>query len=260
MAKTTTKSTSEISEVKIRQAIWMLKANKTKKSICEHLGIAYNTKRLDSLIQEFQAKEKRISDLRKTRSKTPFSKDDMQSIVDDYNNGESQSSIAERWYTSPQRIKNVLIEMNIPIRARSKTGEAKVDHVVQDLDIILKKNDRVFVPKKNVFGIIDKVFDEDWVDYYKQPTKRRYIELNAMEYSRKLHGAEYEGVQGTDYEIYCCYDNGDEWKESAIKAKLSEIETIIEQTGREYYSIWIEGDFSRFSYERRENLIPIKGK
>ena len=42
-----------ISEAKIRQAIWMLKAKKTKKQVCEHLGIAYNTKRLDNIIQEF---------------------------------------------------------------------------------------------------------------------------------------------------------------------------------------------------------------
>ena len=34
---------NEITEAKIRQAIWMIKAKKTKKSICEHLGIAYNT-------------------------------------------------------------------------------------------------------------------------------------------------------------------------------------------------------------------------
>jgi DNA-binding CsgD family transcriptional regulator len=38
----------EISEAKIRQAIWMMKQKKTKKSICEHLGISYNTKRLDN--------------------------------------------------------------------------------------------------------------------------------------------------------------------------------------------------------------------
>ena len=49
MAKTT-----DISETKIRQAIWMQKAGKTKKSICEHLGIAYNTKRLDTIIQDFK--------------------------------------------------------------------------------------------------------------------------------------------------------------------------------------------------------------
>ena len=40
----------EIPEAKIRQALWMIKSKKTKKAICEHLGIAYNTKRLDNII------------------------------------------------------------------------------------------------------------------------------------------------------------------------------------------------------------------
>ena len=31
---------TDISEAKIRQAIWMIKAKKTKKAVCEHLGIA----------------------------------------------------------------------------------------------------------------------------------------------------------------------------------------------------------------------------
>ena len=44
---------ADIPEAKIRQAIWMLKVNKTKKAVCEHLGIAYNTKRLDAIIQNF---------------------------------------------------------------------------------------------------------------------------------------------------------------------------------------------------------------
>ena len=43
--------TNEITEAKIRQAIWMIKAKRLK-SLCEHLGIAYNTKRLDAIIQE----------------------------------------------------------------------------------------------------------------------------------------------------------------------------------------------------------------
>jgi hypothetical protein len=56
---------AEITEAKIRQAIWMIKAKKTKKSICEHLGIAYNTKRLDQIINDFYAKEEREAELKK---------------------------------------------------------------------------------------------------------------------------------------------------------------------------------------------------
>ena len=52
--------TIEIPEAKIRQAIWMLKTNKTKKSICEHLGVAYNTKRIDTIISEFQEKQAKM--------------------------------------------------------------------------------------------------------------------------------------------------------------------------------------------------------
>ena len=56
---------TDISEAKIRQAIWMIKAKKTKKAVCEHLGIAYNTKRLDAIIQEFHDKQKREAELKK---------------------------------------------------------------------------------------------------------------------------------------------------------------------------------------------------
>ena len=54
-----------ISEAKIRQAIWMLKAKKTKQQVCEHLGIAYNTKSLDNIIQEFHNNIEREAELKK---------------------------------------------------------------------------------------------------------------------------------------------------------------------------------------------------
>ena len=37
MAKKAEAASTEIPEAKIRQAIWMLKVNKTKKAVCEHL-------------------------------------------------------------------------------------------------------------------------------------------------------------------------------------------------------------------------------
>ena len=42
-----------IPEAKIRQAIWMLKKNKTKKVVCDHIGISYSPKRLDTIIEDF---------------------------------------------------------------------------------------------------------------------------------------------------------------------------------------------------------------
>lgn len=255
--KVTTTQKQEIKESDIRIVIWMLKAGKTKKACCEQLGISYNTKRLETIIEDFKNKEQRIAELKKNRAKTPFTHEEKVSIVQDYNSGESQSKIAERYYTSATRVKNILIEMNTPIRARSKKGEATVSHVIQDLDVIFKKNDRVFIPKINSFGIICEVYDEDWIEYYRQPIKRRYIELHPLEEARKNIDSSFEGKEDIHWNIYCIYENGAEWKEKAIKEKIQKIETIIEETGREHYYVWVEGDHSHYTYLNRDALFPV---
>jgi len=258
MAKKAT-VTNEITETKIRQAIWMLKANKTKKSICEHLGIAYNTKRLETIIQEFQDKQARIAELKKKRSKTPFTEQEKKDIVKEYNEGVSQSAIATSLFTTPARIKAVLIEMNIPLRARSKKGEAKVDHVVQDLDVIFTKGDRVFIPKINTFAKVTEVYDEEWIDYHRQPSRRRYVELHGMKSAKEKYGPDFEGIEDVHYNIYWVYDNGEEWKEFAIKDRIKAIETVIEMTGREHYALYTEGDYKYQYSAKREELFPVKG-
>ena len=104
---------AEITEAKIRQAIWMLKAKKTKKAVCEHLGIAYNTKRLDAIIQDFHDKIEREAELKKKARSKIFTKTEKQGIAESYLSGETQSGIAKQFYVSPQRIKKILMEMNV---------------------------------------------------------------------------------------------------------------------------------------------------
>ena len=89
---------TEISEAKIRQAIWMIKAKKTKKAVCEHLGIAYNTKRLDAIIQEFHNKQDREAELKKKARAKVFTKSEKQGIADSYLAGETKSGIAKQFY------------------------------------------------------------------------------------------------------------------------------------------------------------------
>jgi len=254
MAKTTT----DISETKIRQAIWMQKANKTKKAICQHLGIAYNTKRLDTIIQDFKDKEVRQAELKKKARAKVLTEGEKEGIVKSYQDGESQSAIAKQLYLTPQRVKTVLIEKGIPLRARKKTGQATVDHVVQDLEVKFAKDERVFVPGINSFAVVKKVYDEDWVDYYSQPRRRKYVELHGLEAARKKYGEHFEGKEDVHWNIYWEYDDGEHWKEMAIKAAISKVETIIEETGREYYSVYVEGDYGHFRTELRHNLYPIR--
>ena len=53
-----------IYEAKIRQVKWMLKKGKSKKDCCLHLGISYNTKRLDTIIKDFDDRLVREKELR----------------------------------------------------------------------------------------------------------------------------------------------------------------------------------------------------
>ena len=96
---------AEITEARIRQAIWMIKAKKTKKSVCEHLGIAYNTKRLDAIIQDFHDKQTREAELKKKARSKIFTKAEKEGIAESYLSGETQSGIAKQFYVSPQKDK-----------------------------------------------------------------------------------------------------------------------------------------------------------
>ncbi len=128
----------------------MLKAKKTKKAVCEHLGIAYNTKRLDNIIQEFHNNIDREAALKKKARLKKFTLSEKKGIADSYLNGETQSGLAKQFYISPQRVKNILIEMNVPIRARGKGKAANVEHVVQNLEVKFKKAIKFFMLRKTV--------------------------------------------------------------------------------------------------------------
>ena len=250
-------NTKEIPESKIRQVIWMVKAGKTKKACCEHLGIAYNTKRLDSIIQEFRDKETRAKELKKKNRAKVLSESDIKDIVKDYLNGETQSAIAKIHFISPQRVKKVLMENNVPIRARGKNKPAQVDHVVQDLDVIFKVGDRVFVPSKNAFAKVAEVYDEEWINYYREPLRRKYVELNGMKSAKKRFGESYEGIEDVHYNIYCEYDNGSSWKQHAIMRAIKKHETVIEETGREGYLVYMEGNNAGYFAGNRDKFYPV---
>ena len=189
-----TKKSTEISEAKIRQALWMLKKNKTKKVVCDHLGIAYNPKRLQTILDNFQIKTVREKELKRKARFKKFTNKEKEEIVKDYLDGGGITPIGALYYVSPQRIKKILIEMNIPLRGRGKKAAANVEHVVQDLDVRFKIGDKVFLPKTSQFAHVHEVFDEEWLELHRHPIKRRYIELHAMKSAKKKWGEEGENI------------------------------------------------------------------
>jgi hypothetical protein len=251
--------TVEISEAKIRQVIWMLKTGKTKKACCEHLGIAYNTKKLDTLVEDFHKRIEREAELKKAAKTKIFTQKEKEAIAKQYLAGEAQSSLAEQYFISPQRIKNILMETNTPIRGRGKNSEAKVDHIVQDLETKFTVGDKVFFAKYNCFAIVDNVFDEEYIELLENG-RQRYVETWPFKPNPKtgMSGRFHEPAEGVHYEIYWTLANGDEMKLSAVKQQRARIMKTIEETGREYYSVWRADTDNCFYYAFRDELYPVK--
>jgi len=251
------KKSTEISEAKIRQALWMLKKNKTKKVVCEHLGIAYNPKRLQTILDNFQVKIVREKELKRKARFKEFTNKEKEEIVKDYLEGGGITPIGALYYVSPQRIKKILIEMNVPLRGRGKKSAANVEHVVQDLDVRFKIGDKVFLPKTSQFAYVHEIFDEEWLEIYRHPIRRRYVELSPMKNAKKKYGESYEGKEDIHWNIYWEYENGSQWKEQAIKYRINQIESILEETGRETYRLYISGDNGHWVQQHRDNLYPV---
>lgn len=248
--------TQDIPEAKIRQAIWYLKTGKTKKFVCEHLNIAYNTKRLDKIIEDFKTKEAREKELKEKAKNTPLTDAIKKDIVSSYLNGEAQSTIATRYYISPQRVKNVLLESNVPIRARGKNAPAKTEHIVQDLDIKFRERDKVFYGKENAFASILTVFDEEYAEKLRQG-RQRWIELTPW----KEGGKHKQPIMDVHYQIYWELEDGSSWKLEALKTHIKRVEDLIADTGRETYEVWVENDYAfRKMFVPRAELFPVVSK
>ena len=252
--------TNDITEAKIRQAIWMVKAKKTKKSVCEHLGIAYNTKRLDAIIQDFHDKQAREAELKKKARTKKFSQAEKQAIADSYLSGETQSAIAKQYFISPQRVKNMLMEMNVPIRARGKNKAAKVDHVVQDLEVRFTKGDKVFLADENSFAQIREVYDEEWLEK-SENGRQKYVEIYPFRPGRNgMAGKYHEPAEGVHYEIYWMLE-GEVLPTRKLKAFLHQrekVSKVIEETGRESYLIYKTDNNGGYKVVTRDKLFPVK--
>lgn len=251
-----TKEKEEIPEAKIRQVIWMIKSGKTKKACCEHLGIAYNTTRLSKIIDDFRAKEQRAKDLKekaKTMEITPAIRKD---IAYSYINGEAQTAIAARYYISPQKIKSILMEMNVPIRARAKNAAAKTEHIVQDLDVKFSVNDKVFYGPENAFAIITEVYDEEYAEQLRQG-RQRWVELYPWTEKSKHP----EPVLDIHYQIYWELEDGSQWKLESLKNHIKRVEDTIAETGRETYGVWVDTEYAfKKTFVPRSDLFPVVHK
>jgi hypothetical protein len=93
----------------------------TKKDACQILGMAYNTTRLGTIIENFKERQARNAKRRAELRGKPATRDDIIYIISEYINGETVDGISKMTYRSPTFIKNVLESHAVPIRVPGST-------------------------------------------------------------------------------------------------------------------------------------------
>jgi len=88
----------------------------TKKDACAMLGMAYNTTRLGTIIDEYKQKQVRISERKSQLRGKPATQEEKVYIISEYLNGETVDAISKMTYRSSRFIKDILEGNSVPIR------------------------------------------------------------------------------------------------------------------------------------------------
>lgn len=88
----------------------------TKKDACQILGMAYNTSRLASIIQQFKDKQEKDKQRRQEKRGKPIQPSEVQFIIQEYLEGNPIDGISKAIYRSSQMVKQVLEDYSVPIR------------------------------------------------------------------------------------------------------------------------------------------------
>lgn len=88
----------------------------TKKEACSRLGIAYNTTRLDKLLDEYVEEKERIAKRKAGNRGKSASDFEVTTVVEMFLEGEPLTAIAERLCRGTTFIKNILTRCGLPMR------------------------------------------------------------------------------------------------------------------------------------------------
>lgn len=124
MARVKKKDHENLSDNNIRKVITLLSSSPaiTKKQACEILNIAYNTTRLNRIIEAFEEQRQLEKRMKAKKRGQPASKDEMRYIIEAYMEGVSITNIAKANYRSNAFVKSLIAKVGVPTRA---VGEEK---------------------------------------------------------------------------------------------------------------------------------------
>ncbi len=91
----------------------------TKKDACQILGMAYNTTRLSSIIDEYKQKQVRTAQRKAELRGKPATQEEIVYIISEYLNSETIDGISKSTFRSPGFVKQILENNDVPIRQTS---------------------------------------------------------------------------------------------------------------------------------------------
>lgn len=146
----------EISEDQYQRCFGAREAGETKKNQCEILGIAYNTKRLDTLLEDYTAAKEHRLMMRKRVRKQAVTEADIADWALMYLQGSSLSDIAESYYRTTGMVRSKLEEIGVWGLMSNETVSPLNPPMVNDelMSEDFEIDEIVFVPGYKTVGII----------------------------------------------------------------------------------------------------------
>ena len=163
MARIRKKADELLSEQNIERVISLLEAEKpmTKKDACAMLHIAYNTTRLNKIIEAHKSNIKQRAEMRKRFRNKPLDKADLKNIISSYLAGDSLSDIANDSFRSIALIKRTLLKYHIPLRDSNIDYWNPVEVPIEAMQDDYIKDDLVFSARYNQPAAIMKKLKEE---------------------------------------------------------------------------------------------------
>lgn len=175
----------------------------TKKVACEMINIAYNTTRLNKIIEEYKTKKEHDRKRRLAIRGTAISDAEKASIISAYLDDVSLSDISDSSYRSIPVIKNILKSYAIPFRESTSNYESIF---LPDASICeeYEEGDLVFSAKYNAVAKVRKKISEDvyaiWIyGKYQQWAYQPYWELGSLVRVQKELGVDIEEFPHEEY-------------------------------------------------------------
>lgn len=184
--------TTSIDTKKIPEAIAMLDNGATKKAVCAFLGMAYNTTRLQTEIDDYLSGVERSKEQRRLRRGKAILDTELVNIIESYMSGDSIANIADRFYRSEALVKSTLEKHGALLRdskANPLSPSILPDNAMSDS---FEEGDIVWLAAYSMIGEIKKKISPDgYRVYILNRDYHRYVnqyahDLGSMKYLESL--------------------------------------------------------------------------